>query len=118
MTEQLTINNELGPQHDDCEIDVDLSDIQLEPWDDEEVSKLFTSLEFKSLYERLRELDVTPASAAAATELELQETTKLVTAPTEPAAVAWDSTMRWLATSAEPGRAAVVSFDEGLSTMK
>jgi DNA polymerase-1 len=118
MADQIHINKELGHLLDDVELDVGPSDIRLEPWDDDEVRKLFTSLEFKSLYERLKELDVTPASAAAVDSLELLGTSKLESAPTEPAAVAWDSTLRWLATSMEPGRAAVVGFEEGLSILK
>jgi DNA polymerase-1 len=118
MADQIHINKELGHLLDDVEIDVGPSDIRLEPWDDEEVRKLFTSLEFKSLYERLQELDVTPSSAAAAGELELLEIAKLWEAPADGAAVAWDSSLRWLAVSTDTGRAAVAPYEEGLSTLR
>lgn len=117
MAEQLRINKELGHLLDDVEIDVDPQEIRLQPWDDEEVRTLFTSLEFRSLYERLKELDVR-ATAATAPVLELESTTPLIEAPTDPAAVAWDADTRWLALSSEPGRASVTPFDEGVSTLK
>jgi len=118
MAEQLHINKELGHLLDDVELPIGPADIRLEAWDDAEVRETFTSLEFKTLYERLKELDVTPQSAAAADELELREKTALQAPPAEPAAVAWDASMRWLAISTEPGKAAVAPFEEGLSILK
>jgi DNA polymerase-1 len=118
MAEQLHVNKELGHLLDDVDVPVDPKDIRLEPWDDAEVRECFTSLEFKTLYERLKELDVTPESVSAAEELELRQKASLDASPAEPAAVAWDPSMRWIAVSDEPGRAAVAAFEEGLSRLK
>jgi DNA polymerase-1 len=118
MAEQLHINKELGHLLDDVDVPIDPKDIRLEPWDDAEVRECFTSLEFKTLYERLKELDVTPESVTAAEELELRAKTTLMQAPSEPAAVAWDPSLRWIAVSTQPGHAAVAPFEEGLSLLK
>ena len=69
MADQVRLNKELGQLLRDVELDVDPADIALEPWDDEEVRTLFTSLEFKSLYERLSELDLVVAADAPQLEL-------------------------------------------------
>jgi len=118
MAEQLRINKELGHLLDDVELDVGPADISLEPWDDEEVRKLFTSLEFRILYERLQELDLGPPAAAPA--LEVAKITPLI-AGDEPdagtdAGLAWDAT--WLAMCTEEGCASVAPFEEALSTFK
>ena len=62
MAEQLHINKELGRLLDDVALDVGPEDIRLEPWDDQEVRNLFTSLEFRTLYERIKEYDLAPAA--------------------------------------------------------
>ena len=69
MAEQIRINKELGFLLDDVELPINLSDIQLVPWDDEEVRQLYNTLEFKTLYERLREYDLAPQGTAAMVEV-------------------------------------------------
>src|SRR5215468_3407960 len=64
--EQVRINKELGRLLDDVQLDLDPAKLRLESWDDETVRSLFTSLEFRSLHERLREVKFhTPANAPA-----------------------------------------------------
>src|SRR5499426_4501680 len=63
--DQVRINKELGRLLDNVPLDTALVDNRLEPWDDEEVRKLFTSLEFRSLHERLRELKFHDAIATS-----------------------------------------------------
>jgi DNA polymerase-1 len=117
MAEQLRINKELGHLLDDVDLDVGPSDIRLEPWDDEEVRKLYTSLEFRTLYERLKEYDLTPKAEAGAL-LEVAKIEQLVASapPTEDAGVAWDTT--WLALCTQEGCASVAPLEEALSTFK
>ncbi|MGH7897459.1 MAG: DNA polymerase, partial [Candidatus Binatia bacterium] len=72
---QARLNRELGRLLDDVPLDVDTSRLGIMPWDDEKVRTLFSSLEFRTLYERLRELNLHPSAAipglesAAAREL-------------------------------------------------
>jgi hypothetical protein len=54
--EQVRINKELGHLLDDVQLDLDPVKLRLESWDEEAVRTLFTSLEFRSLHERLREV--------------------------------------------------------------
>jgi DNA polymerase-1 len=56
--EQVRINKELGRLLNDVALELDSAKLCLERWDDEEVRKLFTSLEFRSLHERLRALNM------------------------------------------------------------
>src|SRR5215468_509080 len=67
--EQVRINKELGRLLDDVQLDLDPAKLRLESWDDETVRKLFTSLEFRSLHERLRELKLHASAAPPALEL-------------------------------------------------
>ncbi|HEX7229999.1 MAG TPA: 5'-3' exonuclease H3TH domain-containing protein, partial [Candidatus Binatia bacterium] len=63
---QVRINKELGRLLDDVQLDLDPAKLRLESWDEEAVRKLFTSLEFRSLHERLREVKFhAPANAPA-----------------------------------------------------
>ena len=66
---QVRINKELGHLLDDVPLDIDAADLRLEPWDEEEVRKLFTSLEFRTLHERLKELKLHASAAPPALEL-------------------------------------------------
>ncbi|HET8564540.1 MAG TPA: 5'-3' exonuclease H3TH domain-containing protein, partial [Candidatus Binatia bacterium] len=72
---QVRINKELGRLLDELPLDIDAANIRLEPWDEEAVRKLFTSLEFRTLHERLKELKsragVTPPCLELRSVLEL-----------------------------------------------
>jgi DNA polymerase-1 len=66
--EQVRVNKELGRLLADVPLDIDPAAVHLEPWDDDEVRRLFTALEFRTLHERLKELklhDLTTAPALA-----------------------------------------------------
>src|SRR5215831_5506242 len=108
--DQVRINKELGRLLDNVPLDTALVDNRLEPWDDEGVRKLFTSLEFRSLHERLRELKLHASAAPPALELkaifELRAETDL--RPGEVVALAWSS--EWLALCDEPGEARILPF--------
>jgi DNA polymerase-1 len=82
------------------------------------VRKLFTSLEFPTLYERLKEYDLTPALAADAPVLEVARIDKLMAGdePTTDAGVSWDAS--WLAVCTEEGCASVAPLEEAISTFK
>src|SRR5499433_2995870 len=55
---QVRTNKELGRLLDDVPLPIDPADLGLQAWDEEEVRKLFTSLEFRTLHERLKELKI------------------------------------------------------------
>src|ERR671918_44903 len=61
---QVRINKELGRLLDDVSLDIEPVSMRLEAWDDEVVRNLFTSLEFRSLHERLKEIKFHAAAAA------------------------------------------------------
>ena len=118
MAEQLRVNKELGHLLTDVQLDMGPDDLRLEPWDDEEVRKLFTSLEFPTLYERLKEYDLTPKAAVDAPVLEVGRIDNLVAGdePTAEAGLSWDSS--WLALCTEEGCASVAPLEEAISTFK
>ena len=109
---QVRVNKELGRLLDDVPLDIDPAGLRLEPWDDEVVRKLFTSLEFRSLQERLKELKLHGAAAAPILELktisELRSEDNLCQG--ESVAFAWSA--QWLALSDRPGEAHVLPFSE------
>jgi DNA polymerase I len=111
---QVRINKELGRLLDDVPLVIDARDVRLEPWDDEEVRKLFTSLEFRTLHERLKELKLHAAAAPPALELravsELRSEQDL--GQGEAVAFAWST--EWLALCAGPGEARILPFSSGL----
>ena len=117
MGEQLRINKELGHLLEDVSLDIGPSDIRLEPWDDEEVRKLYTSLEFRTLYERLKEYNLAPTPASAPA-LEVSKINQLVAGdePADDAGVAWDAA--WLAVCTEEGCASVAPVEEAIATFK
>ena len=104
--EQVRINKELGRLLNDVALQIDSAKLRLEPWDDEEVRKLFTSLEFRTLHERLRALNMHVAAPAAAA-LESKSISELSSAdeirPDAAVALAWNE--NWLAVSDGPGEA-------------
>ncbi|HXV83812.1 MAG TPA: DNA polymerase I [Candidatus Binatia bacterium] len=108
--DQVRINKELGRLLDDVPLGIDPGELRLEPWDDEVVRKLFTSLEFRTLQERLKELrlpgtNVTPV-------LELKAISELVSEEDlrqgEAVAFAWSA--EWLALCEVPGEAHILPF--------
>jgi DNA polymerase-1 len=109
--EQVKLNRELGYLLEDAPIEIDPGWFQRQPWDDEEVRKLFNSLEFKTLYERLKGLGLQAPSEESVVEVEA------VTEPTttedfprdQPVAVAWKDTL--VAFCGQPGHAAILPFD-------
>jgi DNA polymerase-1 len=110
--DQVRINKELGRLLDDVPLDVDPAKIALQPWDEEEVRKLFTSLEFRTLHERLKELKI-HAAAAPAMSLELADLRDLTAESDLRAgdlAFAWNE--KWLAVADAPGEARVLPFAE------
>ena len=64
--EQILRNKKLNILVDDLDLDADPAEIRMGDWDQEEIRKLFLSLEFRSLLERLP--DVRRPSAPAASE--------------------------------------------------
>lgn len=103
--EQVRTNKELGQLLDNVPLDVDPDALHLEPWDDDAVRKLFTSLEFRTLHERLKELKLHAASAPPAVELAAisELTSEELLRKGEAIALAWDD--QWLAVSDGPGEA-------------
>ena len=63
--EQVLRNKRLATLVDDLDLGVDPAGIRMGEWDQEIVRKLFLSLEFRSLLERLADVRRTPAPAAA-----------------------------------------------------
>jgi DNA polymerase I len=63
--EQILLNKRLNTLVDTLELDADPIEIRMGVWDQEELRKLFLSLEFRSLLERLPDMRRAPAPAAA-----------------------------------------------------
>ncbi len=70
--EQLSLNRELARIVTDLPLDVEPEDCVLGDWDPDEVRRLFTSLEFRSLLDRLQEAGVSKAKVEVI-ELDLRE---------------------------------------------
>jgi DNA polymerase-1 len=102
---QVRINKKLGRLLDNVPLDIDPDALRLEPWDDDEVRKLFTSLEFRTLHERLKELKLPAGNAAPTLALdaisEISADTDLRQG--EAVALAWNE--NWLALCDGPGEA-------------
>ena len=72
--DRLGLNKELARIDTDLELPVDPDDCVMGEWDTDEVRRLFTSLEFRSLFDRLQEIgNVKPKVDVA--ELDLREVT-------------------------------------------
>ena len=108
--DQLRINKELGRLLDDVPLEIDPARICLEAWDPEEVRKLFTSLEFRTLHERLKELKIHAGVAPPALELEsiLELVSEGELRQGEAVALAWNED--WLALCDAPGEARILPF--------
>ncbi len=116
MADQIRINKELGFLLTDVPLDIDLADIANEPWDDEAVRTLFNSLEFKTLYERLKDLDL--ITHTEGTTIDVSNVVPLEGAETPDAAAGlyWDGS--WLAFASREDAAAVGKLEEGISILK
>ncbi len=113
--DQVRINKELGHLLDDVHVDLDPAKLRLEPWDDEAVRNLFTSLEFRSLHERLKEIKfhtavVPPAALDVVSMLEFSSETDLHQG--EAVAFAWNE--HWLAVSDAASQARILPLVEAL----
>jgi DNA polymerase-1 len=100
---QIRTNKELGRLLDNVPLDIDPARIRLEAWNDEAVRKLFTSLEFRTLHERLKDLKI--HAVATPPGLELRSITEFVSEHDlrrdAAIALAWGGD--WLAISDSPG---------------
>jgi DNA polymerase-1 len=72
--EQLALNKELAELRLDVDLDVRPEDCVMGEWDVDAVRQLFTSLEFRSLFERLEEIGRGAKPAVEVAELDLRET--------------------------------------------
>jgi len=72
--EQLALNKELAQLNTELELDVRPEDCVMGEWDVDAVRRLFTSLEFRTLFERLEEVGRTAKPAVDVAELDLRET--------------------------------------------
>jgi DNA polymerase-1 len=73
--EQLVLNKELAELDTSLDLDVRPEDAVMGEWDLEAVRRLFTSLEFRTLFERLEEIGRSTKPAFEMTELDLREAT-------------------------------------------
>ena len=70
--DQLSLNRELARIVIDLPLDIEPEDCVLGEWDPDEVRRLFTSLEFRSLLDRLQEAGISKPKVEV-TELDLRE---------------------------------------------
>ena len=113
--DQVRINKELGHLLDDVQLDLDPAKLRLDPWDDEAVRNLFTSLEFRSLHERLKEIKfhtavVLPAALEIVSILEFNSEMDLHQG--EAVAFAWNE--HWLAVSDGASQARILPLPEAM----
>ena len=73
--DQLTLNKDLARLKTDVELSVNPEDCVMGDWDMEAVRRLFTSLEFRTLFERLEDVGRSAKPAIDVAELDLRETT-------------------------------------------
>ena len=110
--EQLAMNKDLARLETDLELDVRPGDCRMGEWDAEQVRRLFTSLEFRSLLERLEEIGRTAKPVVELAELDLRRVAASELAATlatdSPRSVRLDaegSAVRGIAVSAGGGQA-------------
>jgi DNA polymerase-1 len=115
--QQVRINKELGRLLDGVPLEIDLPSIHLEPWDEDEVRRLFTSLEFRTLHERLKELKLHDAAAGPALELgDIADfSSEADLRPGEAVALAWNKD--FMAVCAGPGEARVMPVGEAIQRL-
>ena len=116
--EQVRINKELGRLLDDVQLDLDPVKLRLESWDEEAVRTLFTSLEFRSLHERLREVKFHAPTNAPALQITsmVEFTSEADFHEGHALAFAWNK--NWLALSDEGQTARVLRFDEAMERLR
>lgn len=110
--DQVKLNRKLGRLLDDVPLETDESLFVRRPWDPETVRKLFTSLEFRTLYQRLLALapDTEPPEEAVIRPSSISRWTSGADLPeSEAVAVAWDDGMA--AFCARPGEVGVLPFE-------
>jgi DNA polymerase-1 len=106
--EQLVLNKELAELRTDLDVDVRPEDCVMGEWDVEAVRHLFTSLEFRTLFERLEEVGRSAKPAVELAELDLRE------APaTEVAALLRSDAPKAVRIRAEAGRITGVAVSAG-----
>ena len=71
--EQLALNKELAELNTDVDVPIAPEDAVMGEWDVEAVRRLFTSLEFRTLFERLEEVGRSTKPAVEVAELDLRE---------------------------------------------
>ncbi len=72
--EQLALNKELADLNTDVDVPITPEDAVMGEWDVDAVRRLFTSLEFRTLFERLEEVGRSAKPAVEVAELDLRET--------------------------------------------
>jgi DNA polymerase-1 len=72
--EQLVLNKELAELNTAVDVPIEPDDAVMGEWDVEAVRRLFTSLEFRTLFERLEEVGRSAKPAVEVAELDLRET--------------------------------------------
>ena len=70
--DQLALNKELAELNTDVDVDLEPDDAVMGEWDLEAVRRLFTSLEFRTLFERLEEVGRSAKPAVEVAELDLR----------------------------------------------
>ncbi|MFN2589976.1 MAG: DNA polymerase I, partial [Actinomycetota bacterium] len=115
--DQLVLNKELARLECDLDLDVDPDDCVMGEWDPSEVRRLFNSLEFRTLLDRLEDLEPTAKPKVERGSLDLRsgvvgDLARLLDG-TNPRAVQAhvDGAIRGLAVSAGGGQAEFVAFD-------
>ncbi len=110
-------NKELGHLLDNVPVEFDLAGLCLGSWDADEVRKLFTALEFRTLHERLKELSLHAPAVSPA--LALHCVTDLISSAdlsaSDPVALAWNDD--WLALCDRPAEARIVPFSAAVSRL-
>jgi len=117
--DQVRINKELGRLLDDVRFDLDPANLRLEAWDEEAVRKLFLSLEFRTLHDRLKDLKFHGADVVVSAALEINSMTEFTSEadlhPDEVVALAWNED--WLAVSDRAGEAHFLPFADSLDRL-
>jgi DNA polymerase I len=115
--DQVRINKELGHLLMDVNLDLDPATLRLEVWDEEAVRTLFNSLEFRSLHERLKEINFHAVAAPPALEMGsiANFTSEADLRAGEAIAFAWNE--HWLALCDGDGAARVLPFAEAMQRL-
>ncbi|HKZ76189.1 MAG TPA: DNA polymerase I, partial [Actinomycetota bacterium] len=115
--EQLVLNKDLARLNADLDLDVEPEDCVTGEWDVEAVRRLFTSLEFRTLLERLEDVGMGAKPSAEVAELDLREASEAelgdLLRSDRPKAVRFDldgRKVRGLAVSVGGGQAAYASL--------